>query len=591
MKFKKLGKSLLMVGLAACLAFGSFACGKKGKDKDTGGGTNVDQTPTKLGNVTVVISGATASWTAVENASGYEYSFDNGATFTFTTETSVEIPAGKTVIVRAAGDGVNYRHGNWSTVSGGGDVGGGDVGGGDTQATQLSAPVVSLNGETASWEAVANASGYVYKIGESGAENNLPASVTSFALQDGQTLYVKAKGDGTNYSDSAWSNAVTYTAPAVGTEQLATPQVWLEGNVAKWSTVEHATAYKYKHTETYPTIDTTTENSIVLRDGQSLWVCATSSDSNYTDSPWSNVVTFNKTALPTPIISINNNVVSWTAVTGATGYIVKVNGVASNVDATTLSYTLSASATVTVVAVGDDVLTKNSEESTSVSYTKPMNSLAAPTISITGKTVSWSAIANASGYIVNVDGVDKPMQTATSYTLTGSATVKVKAVGDNTNYSDSEWSMAKTYTQTLVNSCDAYGQEGQIRFWVESNATTSLEASLKTEGGFSIKLEGNAWQYINLYMRDSSDAQIPLTTLATYDYISVDVYNAGTVDVVLYYKDQVTEAKTIAAGQWTTLTFSAAEISQWFGDGYCTFFLQQDGVTLYFDNINACKVS
>ncbi len=127
-----LGLLALLMSMASVFA---LACDKGGEEDSTGGGvTNVDQTPIKLGKVTVNVDGAYASWEAVENASGYEYSFDGGVTFTFTTETSVQISAGQTIVVRAAGDGVNYRHGDWSGAVGGnqgddsGDVGGDDQG-------------------------------------------------------------------------------------------------------------------------------------------------------------------------------------------------------------------------------------------------------------------------------------------------------------------------------------------------------------------------------------------------------------------------------------------------------------------------------
>ncbi len=124
--------ALLALVMTMSTAF-AFACDKDKGDGGTGGGTNVDQTPTKLQKISVSLDGTLASWTAVDNASGYEYSFDNGATFTFTTATSVQLQAGQSLVVRAAGDGVNYRHGDWSdpiTLSPdqGGDVGGGDSG-------------------------------------------------------------------------------------------------------------------------------------------------------------------------------------------------------------------------------------------------------------------------------------------------------------------------------------------------------------------------------------------------------------------------------------------------------------------------------
>lgn len=84
----------------------------------------------------------------------------------------------------------------------------------------LATPVVTINEEgLASWEAVANASGYVYKI-SNGAEKL--TTKTSMQLQNGESIVVKAKGDGKNYKDSDYSASVTYTkALQVG---LPTPE-------------------------------------------------------------------------------------------------------------------------------------------------------------------------------------------------------------------------------------------------------------------------------------------------------------------------------------------------------------------------------
>ena len=80
------------------------------------------------------------------------------------------------------------------------------------EAKALTTPVVSIDEETglASWRAVTNASGYAYRIDE-GEET--ATSERSVQLEAAQSIRVKAVGDGTNYTDSAWSEAATYTGP------------------------------------------------------------------------------------------------------------------------------------------------------------------------------------------------------------------------------------------------------------------------------------------------------------------------------------------------------------------------------------------
>ena len=76
----------------------------------------------------------------------------------------------------------------------------------------LATPVVTVNEDgLASWAAVDHASGYIYKI-DNGSEKL--TTNTSMQLQNGESIVVKAKGDGKNYTDSAFSASVTYTVAA-----------------------------------------------------------------------------------------------------------------------------------------------------------------------------------------------------------------------------------------------------------------------------------------------------------------------------------------------------------------------------------------
>ena len=77
----------------------------------------------------------------------------------------------------------------------------------EEQSITLAAPVVIVSEEgLASWEAVANATGYIYKL--NGKE--MATLKTSLQLEDGDTLQVKAKGNGKEFLDSDYSAEVTY---------------------------------------------------------------------------------------------------------------------------------------------------------------------------------------------------------------------------------------------------------------------------------------------------------------------------------------------------------------------------------------------
>lgn len=77
---------------------------------------------------------------------------------------------------------------------------------------KLSAPVVSVDGTTVSWNAVEGATGYVVTVNGTSGEAITQTSYTPAETADGQyTVTVKAIGDGVVYLDSDESEAVTLT--------------------------------------------------------------------------------------------------------------------------------------------------------------------------------------------------------------------------------------------------------------------------------------------------------------------------------------------------------------------------------------------
>ncbi len=152
----------------------------------------------------------------------------------------------------------------------------------DKAPAKLSTPVVTIDDKgVASWLEVENASGYAYVIGdgEETATNNL-----SVNLADGQSIKVKAKGDGKNYTDSDFSEVKTYTAPSKQPVQLAGPSVSIgtDGTVTI-GTVEHAVKIVYVIDDGAET-EYDANNKPVLTDGQTIKVTAKGDGVNYTDS-------------------------------------------------------------------------------------------------------------------------------------------------------------------------------------------------------------------------------------------------------------------------------------------------------------------
>ena len=77
--------------------------------------------------------------------------------------------------------------------------------------------------------------------------------------------------------------------------------------------------------------------------------------------------------LDAPVITMNESVVSWEAVEGATGYIVSVNNQTTEVGADVLSYTVEATEvgdyTITVIAKGNGEWISDSAQSNAISFT------------------------------------------------------------------------------------------------------------------------------------------------------------------------------------------------------------------------------
>ncbi len=250
--------------------------------------------------------------------------------------------------------------------------GGGDVT--EPEPKQLTAPFVSISDSgLASWSAIDNARGYTYKI-DGGDEKNTTA--LSVQLTNGQSIQVKAVGDGTNYTDSVYSSAQTYTAHqgTVTPTALSVPVVTVDNNgIASWSAIDNASGYKYK-------IDngaeqTATALSVQLTNGQSIQVKAVGDGANYTDSIYSAAKSYTvqqgavtPAALSVPVVTVDNNgVASWPPVPNASGYKYKIDNGAEQT-ATALSVQLTNGQSIQVKAVGDGTNHLDSAYSASKAY-------------------------------------------------------------------------------------------------------------------------------------------------------------------------------------------------------------------------------
>ncbi|MDE7162230.1 MAG: hypothetical protein K2N65_05685, partial [Anaeroplasmataceae bacterium] len=262
--------------------------------------------------------------------------------------------------------------------------------------------------------------------------------------------------------------------------QLKAPLLKIEGTKVTWTPILHADSYvvydEFRGGDDIYTygLGTQTENSYeIILMGKGTYTVKVQAISNdhtkYTDSELSEPVNYECTAfgemkLDAPVLTLTDNVVSWTAVSQADAYVVNVNGTDLE-SQTTLSYTITSTEAeenvvvkVKAIVYNQDLYDiENSDYSLPVTYevVKPTPiptpvELSAPSITLSENIVSWQGVDNADGYIVNLNGTDLEEQTETTYTINpseeGEYEVVVRAVShDTTHFTNSSTSNKVTY--------------------------------------------------------------------------------------------------------------------------------------------------
>ena len=279
----------LLVVVMAVLLLGLCACG------------DTEQTPPqKLSAPTVTLNGDVASWEANDKADKFEISIDGSLSYLENTVTQKTLTDGQSFKIRAVGNGTTYSTSDWSnTVT----YEAGTTPPSPTEPTKLQAPVVSISqAGLATWSVVPNAVSYTYKI-NGGTE--ISTSTTAVQLTNGQSIVVKAVGNGTDYLDSDYSASQTYeetTTPPAPTDptKLQAPIVSIsQTGLATWSVVPNAVSYTYKING--GTEISTSTTAVQLTNGQSIVVKAVGNGTDYLDSDYSASQTYTEsTENPNP---------------------------------------------------------------------------------------------------------------------------------------------------------------------------------------------------------------------------------------------------------------------------------------------------
>ena len=321
--------------------------------------------PTQLTAPTLTNEGNELRWNAIVNATGYQLYRDSstfgdvidGTTFTATQSGIYQ--------VQAVGDGSLYLNSELSaavtvTVTE------------PTTPVQLASPTLTNKGNVLSWNAIENATGYqLYKDGSS-YQAQLSATTTTYTATESGSYQVMAIGDGTNYSNSKLSTAVTVTVTEPTTPiQLPAPYVEGTGNYLTWDPVPHATGYQlYKDGSTFGdiiviTMFTATQTGVYQ-------VQAIGDGISYSNSSLSNSYSVTIVPrLPAPVITLNDSgYITWLPVNGAISYgVYRDDSLVATLTDFTFLYAPPVTGTYYVVANADGNTATSSLASNSVAVT------------------------------------------------------------------------------------------------------------------------------------------------------------------------------------------------------------------------------
>ena len=541
-------KKKLLVIVFSIIAVFSLVLGVAACKNDNPSGSKDD--PQQLSTPVVSISeDGLASWTAIDNATGYAYKLDAGEA-TNTDSTSVQLTDGQSITVKAVGDGTNYTDSAWSASK---------TYNANSSTQKLNTPVVTIDSEgVASWTADSNAVGYIVKI--DGVDGELTTD-TSVTLTEGQKIQVKAVGDGTNYKDSEWSVEKTYGTSSTGIMTHAQYLAAAKGATVKVQGVVTGIGQDrvyFQDTDGGYLVYGLTGLPEEVAVGKTIVAEGVLDIYSGLYEITKATVTVAETATVAPI-DITDIFTAATGMTDATlvnmqSAFITLKGVTLKVSEGNLyvvignneaqlfvgsgkSHVLDADA---LAAIKASVEANEGAKADVKGYValykgafqiipaegaldiKGAQTLGTPVVSIDNDGVAtWGADPNAVGYVVEVDGTAQPQQTATTYTLTNGQAIRVKAVGDGTNYKDSEWSAEKTYNKIV--------SKPSVKAATISFATADGRVSHSTSAHV---WESNGIKFTNEKNKSTSDVVNNINPIRCYKSSSIKVEYTGMVKIV-----------------------------------------------------------
>ena len=343
------------------------------------------------------------------------------------------------------------------------------------------------------WSAVTHANEYTVEVnpGGSGWATLGTTSGTQYTVVNTSTAYqsnikyrVKAKDTTGVYGDSPYSEELSITYYSITNTLTNCTSDNIQQMVANGFTynsiITVSDGYIIGSDNWNITIGETSDKTkgTLSSDGKTLNVAILSANGNI-------VITASAAleAPAAPTITLTGSTISWTAVTGATGYrIIATADVAKQTDTTSTSFDLSTWSDLTAGTWTVQVLSTNgtvySDSSNTVTYII-QNKLATPTIAIEGDTLKITDVENAQRYKIYANGELKT--TITKAKLAAPTTVNLNGnvltwnnVANNSGY------------EILYRRTDGSGEIYQTDI-VETNVTQHT-LTVTTAGTYSVTI-------------------------------------------------------------------------------------------------------
>lgn len=265
-------------------------------------------------------------------------------------------------------------------------------------------------------------------------------------------------------------------------EQLETPAgLSIDGNTLSWDAVPNALKYSIRIQDA-EYISNVNSYHIIVDDYNeyAVSVKAIGDGKNFIDSEYSEIIIYKKAEEPKPQelprlsapsgIKVSEGFMTWNAVINAVGYRVRIidpDNKTITEDVTARHFTLIGNIdglySISVMALANTQTHRHSLYSPPSTYRISggkihLYTLRAPSqVTFSGGRLRWSNVANASGYVINIDGADVytiSEGSINSYDLgltdAGRHAVKVKTLGDGVNYNDSDYSVSISFPLAIT---------------------------------------------------------------------------------------------------------------------------------------------